>query len=63
MYRGVGGEVKKSLFFLNMKKKVQSALLSPLGWWIGNNFLFKGGLKPPVCAPFFVIFVIHSIFE
>ena len=27
-----------------MKKKLQSALFSPLGRWTGNNFLFKGGL-------------------
>ena len=27
-----------------LKKEFQSALFSPLGWWTGNNFLFKGGL-------------------
>ena len=27
-----------------MKKKSQSALFSPPGWWTGNDFLFKGGL-------------------
>ena len=30
------------------KKKFQSALISPLGRWTGNTFLFKGGLS---CSP------------
>ena len=29
------------------EKKFQSALFRPLGWWTGNNFLFKAGL---MCA-------------
>ena len=33
------------------KKKFQSALFSPLGWWTGNYFFFKGGLR--VTTPLF----------
>ena len=50
MYGGGGGEY--NLIFLEnrkkkkrKKKKFQSALLSPLGCWTGNNFFLKGGLR------------------
>ena len=46
-----GRGVKKKNSFENMKKKEShSALFSPTGWWTGNIFLFKGGLRmPPLC--------------
>ena len=37
-----------------MKKKSQSALFSPPGQWTGNNFLFKGGLRPHLIVVFLV---------
>ena len=37
-WKGGGGVIWK-------KKEFQSAHFSPPGWWTGNNFLFKGGLK------------------
>ena len=39
-----GGEKKKKKFL-----KFQSALFSPPGRWTGNNYLFKGGLRPLFC--------------
>ena len=40
---------KKLVIKTNKKNKFQSALLNPLGWSTGNNFLFKGGLGSAYC--------------